>query len=932
MSGFNVETYEIFKKKNSTANEANYDNLSNRVTVLENNLMSINSTFTYDFSNDDYIDFYKSTVTMTSKGIIPKQYLKTTFIDFNKDDSYVDYDNSSDIKWQDNQILLNSTSVLTGTLRLSSIDVDKAVGMRFDCDYKNKDSISSISPQDIRDGNLWFVSEVDNFGRLWVISSEQFSCGTTNKAHVNIFNTDGTIYKSFDLENKALFGSTDTVAAYPMFGSGMKFTDENIAVIVTRTHPAYRNGGNPEGNVNNDYYDFNTFMDKVILINDHGDYNVLGYYSGQYVRRYYTADFGGFSKPDIFTDADYIYIQTGSYTEIMDFDNSYLNTRYKNFIAFKITGSLATSLTNIELVKQMYRGSFPRTTGNEPGNYKYTHFRSSNAIYNPDGKEFYYTFGQSKDYIFDSNYISQICSMQVGINYVDKVFNSEGSVNDINFVPLNPVSDKIVIYNHPGFNGMFYASNGRLYIFGNDTSTNKALLNCYIPDWTSRKSGKLNVNNTISKTMNLQTNSLCIPARGGNYPFADCPNYNIFTQYMKVIEYDNKLHLVYFAPLSDTTRTLCLKYMSFDYDLNQVIEETVLWQQTDKKFTICDYDVEIFNGDLLIIYSLGNPNDFTSSNTASKIYSIKIGKVTSNIKFYYLDDVKRIWTNINSGDEAKFESPVSKITMKAVLESDTYNCSPTINSMTIQTWNNNNGTSRQSEYYSKRIDEVQDDGKGVLSADYEENDGVIDWFVSYDGGNNYNKINLNEEFIFTHLDAPDFRVKAVMSVTDNAKKLPIIHSYTLKTNSLVLHSDLEEIQINLIKTNFKIDTYTKASKNGLMKMTIDTLSDENFIDQKKSNYTFYNSYGYAGGVLLQTKPEEVSEKVGSILLSVDEICENPNSKIVYSASADGGATFKEIKPNVKTQLTNTNSEKDQIVMKAVFYEGAKLNAWGWAWD
>jgi hypothetical protein len=401
---------------------------------------------------------------------------------------------------------------------------------------------------------------------------------------------------------------------------------------------------------------------------------------------------------------------------------------------------------------------------------------------------------------------------------------------------------------------------------------------------------------------------------------------------MKIIEYNNQLHLFFMAPQSDSIKRLCLKYMSFDYDLNVVIEENIIYiQETDTR-KLQDFNVSIFNDELLVLYSVGNRNDFKENNSSSQLYAVKIGYVTSDIKFYYLDDVKRIWTNINSGDQAIFDGPVSKITMKAVLESDTYNCSPTINNMTIQTWNNNNGVSRQSEYYSKRIEEVQDDGKGVLSADYEENDGVIDWFVSYDGGNNYNKINLNEEFIFTHLDAPDFRVKAVMSVTDNAKKLPVIHSYTLKTNSLVLHSDLEEIQINLIKTNFKIDTYTKASKNGLMKMTIDTLSDENFIDQKKSNYTFYNSYGYAGGVLIQTKPEEVSEKVRSILLSVDEICENPNSKIVYSASADGGATFKEIKPNVKTQLTNTNSEKDQIVMKAVFYEGAKLNAWGWAWD
>lgn len=930
MSGFNVETYEIFKKKNSTANETNYDNLSNRVTVLENNLMSINSTFTYDFSNDDYIDFYKSTVTMTSKGIIPKQYLKTTFIDFNKDDSYVDYDNSSDIKWQDNQILLNSTSVLTGTLRLSSIDVDKAVGMRFDCDYNNKDIISALSPKDILDGNLWFVSEVDNYGRLWVLSCQQFDYGTANQINFVIYNKDMSVYKSYTLPNKALFSSSDTTVEYPVFNSArIKFTDENIAVVVTRTIQDYRDGGHVEQNSSS------AFTDHVTLLNEASNYNRLGSYSGYYVYNTWQVihTLCGSTPAEIQIGKNCIFVMPGSYKCYMDNNVEYLNNRNRNFIGYEITGSL-TDLTNIRLIKNVFKSTLPRTSGWEPGASRYTVFRNSNVVYN---NSFFNTFGVSKDIMgspscpetYIGNYINQIYSLQCGINTNDMNFSCETSTTDMNFVPLSCTSNDIVTYSHNGFNGIYYASNGRLYIFGNSPVNSKiGLLNCYTVDWNSRKKGSLVVNNVFSKTVQLET---CSFAESEYNAYDSLPNSNSST-FMKIIEYNNQLHLFFMAPQSDSIKRLCLKYMSFDYDLNVVIEETIIYTQETDTRKLQDFNVSIFNDELLVLYSVGNRNDFKENNSSSQLYAVKIGYVTSDIKFYYLDDVKRIWTNINSGDQAIFDGPVSKVYMKAVLESDTYNCSPTIDNMTIQTWNNNNGVSRQSEYYSKRIEEVQDDGKGVLSADYEENDGVIDWFVSYDGGNNYNKINLNEEFIFTHLDAPDFRVKAVMSVTDNAKKLPIIHSYTLKTNSLVLHSDLEEIQINLIKTNFKIDTYTKASKNGLMKMTIDTLSDENFIDQKKSNYTFYNSYGYAGGVLLQTKPEEVSEKVRSILLSVDEICESPNSKIVYSASADGGATFKEIKPNVKTQLTNTNSEKDQIVMKAVFYEGARLNAWGWAWD
>ncbi|AGF59581.1 hypothetical protein B0P06_006037 [Clostridium saccharoperbutylacetonicum] len=932
MSGFNVETYEIFRKKNSIANEGNYDNLSNRVAVLENNLMSINSTFTYDFDNDDYIDLYKSTVTMTSNGIIPKQYLNKTFINFNEDDDYVDYDNSTHINWDQikKEIAIDDDSTLTGTLMLKEINVNSAVGMKFDCDYKNKDTISALLPQDLINGNLWFVSEVDNYGRLWVLSCQQFDYGTANNINFVIYNKDMSVYKSYTLPNKALFNDNDTAAQYPVFNSArIKFTDENVAVVVTRTIPTFKDGGHVEQNSNA------TFTDYVTLLNEIGNYNKLGSYSGYYIYNasQYIHVLCGSTPAEIELGKDFIFVMPGSYKCYMSDNASYLNYRNRNFIGYEITGSL-TDLTNVRLIKNAFKNSFPRITGWEPGGSRYTVFRNSNVVYVND---FFHTFGASKELMGSpsctdaniSNSINQIYSLQCGINTETKSFSCETLATDMNFVPLSCTSNDVVTYSHNGFNGIYYASNGRLYIFGNSPLNSKdGLLNCYTVDWSSRKKGSLVVNNVFSKKVQLET---CSFAESEFNVYDNLPNSNSST-FMKIIEHKNKLHLFFMAPQSDTIRRLCLKYMSFDYDLTLIAEETIIYAQESDSKKLQDFNVSIFNDELLVLYSVGDRTDPRENNQYSQLYAVKIGYVTSTVKFYYLDDAKRVWTNINSGDEVKFVSPVSEVYMKAVLESDTYDCSPTINNITIQTWNNNNGVSRQSEYYSKRIEEVQDDGKGVLSADYEANDGVIDWFVSYDGGQIYNKINLNEEFVFTHLDAPDFRVKAVMSVTDNAKKLPIIHSYTLKTNSLVLHSDLEEIQINLIKTNFKIDTYTRASKNGLMKMTIDTLSDENFIDQKNSKYTFYNSYGYAGGNYLQTKPEEVNEKVRSILLSVDEICENPNSKIIYYASADGGLNFKEIKPNVKTQLTNVNTEKDQIVMKAVFYEGAKLNAWGWAWD
>lgn len=926
-NGFNVETYQLTKQEGSGTGGVSQDVLD-RIAMLEANQMNIYGSFTYDFQSEKYTDLYKSTTLKVSNGIIPRQHINSIYLGIDNDD-IVDYDNSDGIKWINGSITLDNTSNLSGIFTSFPINLNKAIGAKFNFDYTNKITTSGTDTKELVQKNLWFISATDKLGRLWMISSEQFSTGATNKAHVVIYNTDNTIYKSFDLANSVLFGQVDTTAAYPIFGaSAMKFTEENVAVIVTRTHVATRNGGNVE------WVDVSSFIDKVVLLNEAAQYNVLGAYTGYYNNNGGLWSYSGSSPADIKINANMLFVFFGSYSAMMDSNNGYLDSRYRNIAAYKINGSLATSLTNIELIKQLFRSTFPRTAGNEPGNYKYTAFRNSNFVYKPDGKDFYYTFGQSKDYVFDSNYINQIYSLQLGINTVDKVFNSEASLTDLNCVPLNALTNKIVIYNHPGFNGMFYASNGKLYVFGNDITTKAVLLNCYLPDWTSRTTGKLTVNNTISKTLNLQTCSFNIPAVAGYMPLSSYPNRNTFNNYMKIIEFDNKIHLFYMAPVSDTVRRLCLKYMAFDYDLNQVIEETILWQQSSDTVRFNDFNINVFNNDILVTCSIGNPNDFTVANTASKIYSIRISKVSSSITFQYLDNVEKTWRNVSDGQQVSFIGAVDNITLRATLTSQTYNSSLALKSVSIETWDNSGETSRQSEYYSTQIESVQNDGKGVLTANYELNGGAINWYISFDGGANYVATNLEEEFVYNQLEAPDFRIKAVMSVTDDAVVVPIIHSYTLKTSHVVLHSDLEEVQINLMKTNFKIDTYTNASKNGLLKMTIDTLSNSDSIDAANSSYTYYNPTGSAGGNYIQTNAELVSGGIKTLLLTTEEKLDatQTDSKILYYVSIDGGVTFKSIIPNVKLQISNTNSTADNLVMKAVFYNGAQLTSWGWAWN
>lgn len=857
MSGFNVETYQISKKKNNASNETNYDDISNRVTTLENSLMSINSTFFCDFSEDDYIDKYKSTIINTSNGIIPRQQVNNTYINFRANDDYVDYDKSTNIAWDNKSFIQFDRDITTeGQLYLFPIKVNNAMGFKLDSDYKLTYNVSGVPEKEIINGSLWTAQGVDNYGRLWVFSKPGYTNLQTEKITLNIYNKDMSVYKTKVFDN---FLFTANYIPRPE-STIVKFNEENICFI-----------GSVVGGTTG-----------IIRLNATDGETVVEVYKKQY----------GVSNETMYCiTPPRIYINSNIIMIVINSKEGY----YSDLSL----GEAIIKFNSLEDYKIIYKNENSTYNGSPYSTFQYRSniFRINNCLY-------YFRPTWTWDYQNNSYPLSYIRLEKFDIN------NAKDKV-DAKELTITCSANDSSVYTSNSLNGYFVHDN-KFYNFYNNINSKTLIIRRYAMNIYS---DKVEFIKEIEKSITLATTTIYDRSSRTSEP--------------KFIIKNNELHVFYITRKSDTDLTQCIKYMTFDLNLNQGLKETILFETSSSKLY---YDVVDFNDELTVIANYNKDNDYTNNDTNSISQLIKINKVSSRIKFYYLDNVKRIWTNINSGDEVNFESPVSEITIRAIMESDTYNCSPVISNITLESWNNENGVSRQSEYYSNRIENIQNNGRGILSADYEDNDGIIEWFISYDGGENYAPIKLNEEFNFSHIESPDFRVKAILSVTDNAKKLPIIHNYTIKTNYLVLHSDLEELQINLMKTNFKIDTYSNAAKNGLLKMTVDTLSNEDFIDGKNSKHVYYPSYGYAGGNYLQTKPEEVNKKVQTILLTVDEILENDDDHILYYASADGGKTFKEIKPYVKTQLKNTNKSKDSIVMKAVFYGGAKLNAWGWAWN
>ena len=550
-----------------------------------------------------------------------------------------------------------------------------------------------------------------------------------------------------------------------------------------------------------------------------------------------------------------------------------------------------TDMDNYSIIYKRNNWYTSATGSRYPTQYKSNIFKHDDTLY---------YFCPKWDIYCDAIYLSQISLFK---------FKPDDDKDKISFQEISlTCTDETIFYGRNSLNGMQY-HNGYLYTFYNGVDTN-LMIKKFKVDITDSSCTLTKVKET---TISISANTNLNP-----YEYSDGAKFT----------FDNGvINIFHVARKTDTDVNQCVKYLAIDYDLTLVTEERILYETSANKLW---YDVHYFNENYIVVPKFNIDNNYTTDDSNSKSYLVKINLAKPTVQYYYLDDVNRIWTNVSLGSNINFASPVTELKIKVVMKSSTYNNSPNIRNINIQSWDNDGGLYRQSLYYTKQLDYIKTEGNGIITSNYEKNDGSIDWYLSLDGGLTYSPIELGEKFTFG--DSTDFRIKIVFSVTDSARVLPIVRNFTLTTNHVALRSDIETLQINIIKTNFKIDTFTNASKNGLLKMNIDTLSSNSFIDSNNSDYIYYGSYGYAGGNYIQTKPEKIDTNSGTFLLTTDEILDDVNDKILYYVSLDNGVTFTEITPNVKINIQNNNLTDAQLILRAVFYNNAKLNAWGWAWD
>jgi hypothetical protein len=929
-TGFNVETYQMGKQNGVGAGTGVNQAILDRIQKLEDNQMSIANQFYCDFTVKDYIDTYKTNVINTGHGIIPRQYKDTWFDPFDFDDN-VDWDKSKNVAFTSNKIALDSPTTRYGEFYTLPITLPPYIGFKFNANVKIPVTENLEGQQELKTGALWFAKGVDNYGRLWLFRYDTYKC-EEGPVLLTIYNRDMTIYKESTIAAASFFGTPSVYGAYklsPMHNTAsIVFSEENLCVIAF-TSEVGRNGVYWESQVN-DGNQCCYVKHYINFVNENGvcanKYNYVQTFSvHQWYVQYYSNQYHGlvqgFEPCRLFIQKNRVYYVSPQEARWFGYYN-YDTNRMLRVILQPSTLRLndpAVAVTPWAGISYYY----------EPYNAHYMTWSSrfGTKIFQKNGIMYH----------FITDYIGYNQGLPVGRMYLAEVKlddnNPAFAIN--NQLTLN-ATITYPLYGFGGANGMHYSEKyNYLYIFSNAYNSNMLYITRYEVDWSTKTTTGITLKNPKIKSIQISGTTFW----PGLVQWGAATDHRWhFNEKLKVHEDADKLCLLY-GNRNPISLNQQINYMSIDFDMDVVQVETQIHtaDATQPATMAVEFGLVTLDDKNVIMYTQGDKNNFTDATAepASHLFTTVSSSISSKLTWYYATDTDVTWKGISLGNTITLPGPANDIRLKAVLESNgRYDSSPSISELYVESWDNGMQESRQSEFYSTQITEIQDEGKAVLTADQDLNDGFIDWYVSYDGGHSWVKVELDTEFYYAHVDAPDFRVKAVISVVDNAINLPIVRSFTVKSNHIVLHSDLEEIQINLMKTNFKIDTLARASRNGMFKMVIDVFNDISGIDAANSDYLFYPLDGAVGGNYIVTTPITIDSSIVNILIASSEILDTtePNSRVNYFASLDNGVTYTQVYPDIKAQLTNTSTTTNKLIIKAVFYDDARLSAIGIAWD
>lgn len=877
------------KKLGSGGNDSIPTDVAERIEKLENQQKRVNVEFIDTFDSMDNIQSLDRLRILNGELELIKS--SNTIIEEFNADSIIDKTASMNVITEsgrlviDNQLNLISNGVMTTNV----IDVETTDTVVINAGELKPYGYTGESRL-FKPGNQWVLIAKDSSNNMWSFSIQHRTYTTNIPIELNIYDSNGDLLKTTTVY-------TPTTKYCVMFGGNISFDKfGNVYLMITLRDDINASGTHAGYNFNN-------------ATNGSDISNLTGVGSGNGVH-YLTLMFNSMGDYQKSLDT-YKYMSSSYYRGmgITGVSNFVFSSKGYCVILNHPNGALVTSgATNGNTIAGV-------KSANSEVLRVYTVSKSGEFTFIEDTKPLT-VGGSSNSYLFHWNIFNRKEDIYVLWGNRYSVFSAtneiEYTLSKINYyngtTPFTTVHE-FTQGTRPlamcgGINGSIYNSlNDSLYIFSGSG------VNLRVCRFIFNEQG---ITNDLTKEYILEKKMFY-----ANYCHAGVN--------AKFIVGDNLIHIAYIGADEGGAGT-SLRYMSIDFDGNIVTQPSlVFYKETN---TVNQVSMEILGDDLVFAYGYGST---TSDKGVSEMAIWK--PLPTDISYEILNVSTGVWHGISNGNTLILDTPTDKLKVRITLTSPQYYISPAVERMVLEYKTNEDKATTSGEMVTKRLPSVSSSGRGVLTADYTLNDGTIDWFVSFDGGISWKAVQIGYEFIFNYTSSPDFRIKAIIQIPAHDSISPVISSYTLRTDSVVLHSDIEEIQVNLMKTNFKIDSFTKATKNDLLKMTIDTFSDDSGIDYGLSTCTFNPMSCSVSGDVVVSREEETSSTMTYILLTSDEMLPYKESYVEYYVSRDSGKTYTKIDKDIKSSVTKpTTNSTNTVKVKALLFNGAELNAWAWAWN
>ncbi|WP_312113526.1 discoidin domain-containing protein [Brevibacillus reuszeri] len=235
---------------------------------------------------------------------------------------------------------------------------------------------------------------------------------------------------------------------------------------------------------------------------------------------------------------------------------------------------------------------------------------------------------------------------------------------------------------------------------------------------------------------------------------------------------------------------------------------------------------------------------FDTTEYDNNFYQVKkvvFDSVNTTVSFTASNDRGISWIEVPDGVEVSFPTRGDSVTLCVEFTAPNGSVSSELIGYGFAT--GSSGFSLTQEFVSSVLPSVSPISDVTLTAEQTLNGGSVDWFVTNNGGWDWIPVTLGEQLSFPNPINADLRVKAVLTAPFESKGSPVITSYSIVSSNMLLNPDIADpmlpqrvvdLEINLLKTNFKLITYMNAPKYGLKNMLVDTFTDLSGVDIAKS--------------------------------------------------------------------------------------------------